>query len=507
MKSIHLILLLALGIQFTSLAQNWKVFNANYRYNYKFNNSGLVSQVIFADSTKTVNGNTEHYLNRIGVVCNGNCPTLTQTPTSPVVIVPNMPQFLQRKIVESSYGSVSLRDTAKIEFPPSIQVNQTWLFDSVNTISATCINVGIKMLFGIADSVKTVLVGSADTLVLSKQFGIVQFPELYNKNKYYLLVGIENSASYDSTALYGEKVPNDWDFARFKAGTEFMYRSYREGTCPLGRFVNCYLSKKRINTFQILPDGFHYSTTDYRTSCDFSLASPPVANTVTYSIASLSGKSLSNRMYPGQIISTGMDYQIAISGNGSIITPVYNIVRYSTDTLGNFVKSAGYYWGSFPSLSYLKKTDNYFGLQYNSDGTLTSHNLGRVTEIFVTGIGSVMSRYWRFCDLRDDWITGIRFNGQLISGDENFVSIKNIAADNSTLRLYPNPFSSVLNVQKSGTEVSLLKIQNVLGQVVREQTLMEEQSGVPTSDLSAGIYLVTIIENGQVVMQQKLVKE
>lgn len=508
MKTRFILFLFALGIQQVMFSQNWKVFNNNYRYNYKFDNSSVVSQVIFADSVKNVGGLTTSYLNRIAVKCFGNCPTMTLSPTNlGNVYISNMPQFMQRSIIEHNNGWFSLQDTAKLVIQPNIQVNQTWLFDSINNVNATCFSATTKNLFGSTDSIKTILIGGIDTLVLSKSFGLIQYPQLYNQNKYYRLVGIENSASYDSTALYGEKVPNDWDFRRTKVGYEYMYSQRQEGNCPFGRSVNCYLSKILINSFQILPDGFHSGATNYLTTCDYSLASPPVANTNTYSISSLSSKSLSNRMYPGQIISSGMEPQIGLNSNGGIFSSVYNIVRYSVDTLGNFVKSAGYYWGTFPNLTYLQKSDNDYGLMYNSDGTLTSHDLGRVTEIFVVGIGRVMSKYWRYCDLRDEWITGLRFNGQLILGDENFVSISEISAKNAVLRFYPNPFTSVLNVQKSGTELSLLKIQNVLGQVVREQIIVEEKTEVQTTDLNAGVYLVTIFQSGNVVLQEKLVKE
>lgn len=33
--------------------QNWNVFNPNYRYNYKFDNSAVITNVIFAQSSGT----------------------------------------------------------------------------------------------------------------------------------------------------------------------------------------------------------------------------------------------------------------------------------------------------------------------------------------------------------------------------------------------------------------------------------------------------------------------
>jgi hypothetical protein len=177
-------------------AQNWNVFNPAYRYNYKYNNSPLISQVLFADSTEVSGSNTTYFLNRIGVECTGPCPTLT-TVISPTtqVMVGNMPQFLQRHILKNNNGLFILKDTAELFIQGNCQPGQSWIFDSINSKTALCIHKQSQVVFGVNDSIKLILIGGVDTLKLSKNSGILQFPELYGKNKYYRLVGVENANS------------------------------------------------------------------------------------------------------------------------------------------------------------------------------------------------------------------------------------------------------------------------------------------------------------------------
>jgi hypothetical protein len=47
-------------LSLSAISQNWSVFNPLYRYNYKYNNNNLVTQVLFADSSKVAGGDTSY---------------------------------------------------------------------------------------------------------------------------------------------------------------------------------------------------------------------------------------------------------------------------------------------------------------------------------------------------------------------------------------------------------------------------------------------------------------
>ena len=201
-NSLRIVALLLIFIP--AQAQNWNLFNKEYRYNYKFNNSQLVTNVLFADTVLLAGSDTIYNMNRIGVECTGSCPTITAALNPTVTyIVPNMPQFLQRTIRKYLNGIVMPKDTAKQVIIPTCSVTQTWLFDSILNINATCISALVQNVFGQNDSVKTIIVGGNDTLLLSKSFGILQFPLPYGQNKYYRLAGIERRNSYDQNPLFG----------------------------------------------------------------------------------------------------------------------------------------------------------------------------------------------------------------------------------------------------------------------------------------------------------------
>jgi hypothetical protein len=218
----RVIILFLLALTFSLKAQNWNAFNKAYRYNYIYDYNALVTNVMFTDSVKTVGSDTIYYLNRIGVECSGSCPTITTAiTTTATVVVPNMPQFLQRTIIKASSGIVQLKDTGNWIIKPTCTVSEVWVFDSISLKTAQCVNISTLTIFSVVDSIKTIIADGTDTILLSKQFGLIQFPNIYGKNKYYRLVGIENKASYDQTSLYGYKVPNAWDIYDYNVGDKF----------------------------------------------------------------------------------------------------------------------------------------------------------------------------------------------------------------------------------------------------------------------------------------------
>jgi hypothetical protein len=61
------------------------------------------------------------------------------------------------------------------------------------------------------------------------------------------------------------------------------------------------------------------------------------------------------------------------------------------------------------------------------------------------------------------------------------------------LVLYPNPVSNVLNFKNSnGVEISSLKITNILGETVYTDAYAEGKTSIDVSNLSAGIYILSV---------------
>ncbi len=459
-------------ISFSSFcfSQNWNVFNKNYRYNYKYNNSQLISNVMFVDTIKIVGTDTIYSMNRIGVVTGS-------------ILTTNKPQFLQRNIRKYSNGLVKLYDTTKVMIIPTCTLNQTWLFDSIYNLNATCIATATQNIFSIIDSVKTILVNSIDTLVLSKQFGVTQFPKLYGQNKYYRLVGIEDAAKYDSIPLFGNKVPNAWDFYNFKVGDEW---------CTANSFLQvdnqlterCAITTVIVRSKTVTPTGYIYNideksiTSNHDQYCNpYATASFTNMN-VTYS--SLDSKQLlENKMYPGMV-----DFQYSIR---------VNLVKFGLDNQGTFYK---YYGPTCSSINGKimphQNEPGSFG-QLGPPYTVT-YILSSDIYALTYGVGlGLINQNKDFFEYESDFC--MNCYGTVNLGENNLTH-------NNKL-FYPNPANTDLKIDL--LEITRMKIFNFLGTLIIEKDI---QYNTPTdiSSLSNGIYLIEL-ENDSFKSTQKLIVE
>lgn len=226
-------------------AQNWSVFNPAYRYNYSLENEAYTTAVIFADSSFTSGSDQVFSLNRIVLKCDVQNPFMqAEGCTDTSYWLANQPQFLQRRIVYSGQD-YRLSDTSNYIIKHLEPVGNPWVFNAAYSITAQVQSKLQKNLFGIVDSVKIILLSTADTILLSKQFGLIKYPARFGLHSYYKLRGIENKVSYDVNALYGEKVPNYYDFFKLKAGTK-LYYSTQESTS--GSTHTCDAAKYGIRT-------------------------------------------------------------------------------------------------------------------------------------------------------------------------------------------------------------------------------------------------------------------
>lgn len=116
-----------------------------------------------------------------------------------------------------------------------------------------------------------------------------------------------------------------------------------------------------------------------------------------------------------------------------------------------------------------------------------------------------------FYNTTGSW-TNSSFQGALmmrpIMGNEKTAFV-GLSEENTpaVLKIYPNPFQDVLNIQYNGMEVSKANIlvYNSIGQIVIHQKLETQLS---LSTLDKGIYFIKIIsENGKSIHQQKIIKQ
>jgi hypothetical protein len=75
---------------------------------------------------------------------------------------------------------------------------------------------------------------------------------------------------------------------------------------------------------------------------------------------------------------------------------------------------------------------------------------------------------------------------------------------NEKVRIYPNPTSSILNIELSGIKIDKIIISDVLGKTMFEQTQNTNQVNV--GNLAAGIYIVKVFSDNK-ISQAKFLKE
>jgi len=441
-----------------SYSQNWNVFNKAYRYNYKFDNSALISNVLFADTVKQTGTDTTYIMNNIGVVT-GNTLTI------------NKPQFLMKKIVKLANGNVSLLDTTNIIIIPTCTLNQSWLFDSNYNLTATCVSTSTQTIFNITDSIKTIIVNNVDSVILSKQFGIIMFPKFYSQNKYYKLVGIENKNSYDSIPLFGVKVPNAWDVYKFDVGDKCNYSlSYVYGSPPTS--AGCQKMSRVFNSRAIVPNGYSYTV--YETSMTRHATVLPwgrqndcepwtpsqyqpsvVSSNTILTISNLNDPSLDvNKMYPGMTYGTTSPL-----GYGGIVT-------FGLDNSSTFYKYLG------------------TSCQSSSPTILPSTNTIGGGLWYGVGLGKIGDNPNLFEGIYQYCVTSFIKGSVVYFGPYGTVSINENTHTKETM-LFPNPANTKLTLPLKGQ----VKFYDAFGKLVLSETF---ENTIDVSLLPNGLYFIEI---------------
>ena len=503
-------------------SQNWTVFNKNYRYNYRYDNTSIITNVLFADTFLITGGDTILKLNRVVAKCTGSyCPTSTVVLSGNNNYIINMPQFLQREIIiKPNY--IQLNDTIKLTIFPTCTVGAVWKFDSLNNINITCINKLQQINFGVNDSVKILLIGTSDTLKLSKNFGILQWPQLYNQNKYYKLTGIELASTYLPTALFGERVPNAWDFYDFNVGDEFtihnqMYQSAQIGSCSLISYT--------ITNKNIIGDSYNYNVNtatrkDNGTYTQYYTCTGMFPPVITYSTSVITYSNLSHKKlkenisYPGQFIYDSMFSNYVNDSNGFY----YSIVQFYNDNLNNFYKLHGQTCVLTASTSpqFTNTTiSNFGGAPYPSSNNIISNNWGNFHEYFTTGFGRISKKNTAIGgEIKSCLIHYKKGNNIYFGPNPLLTNINELKYNYEGLNIYPNPANEVINVELgmlasigSATNYKI-EITNALGEVLLNQIATTNYITLNINNFNSGIYFVKVInDKKQLISTTKFIKQ
>lgn len=528
MKYIYLILFNLIASIFFS--QNWAVFNPNYRYNYSLESENYTTVVIFTDSVITEGTDTIYSLNRIAAKCD-SCFFYYSEPgvEDSNYIMVNQPQFMQRRIVYSN-KKFRFSDPSNFIMPRYSSVGDTWLYDTINNISAQHIQHYTQNYFNVLDSIKTILLSTNDTIKISKQFGIIKYPIKYGLNKYYVLRGIENSQAYDVQALYGEKVPNYYDFFKYKPGAQIFYslNSYYFGVPSSYCYGYKYGIKKIINS-SIIGDTISVSGTDtYKgcgqncqvssnRDCQISYSYPWPSTSVTINNFSYNDWGHSN---------TTSDHYNSYNNKyyfPDIGLPVNYVlvVKFGKTSNNHFYKTSG--WSCFSShirnnpiansslsVYYKKSTQNPEVYYYNG---FDINDWPEYGETFIEGYGQVNDFARAFESVNYYCVSGI-IDGNDTLGNPTTVDVvltTNDQTNNNNYNYFPNPTKDIVYINLSDINlfnVGIIEVKDIYGRILIEKEIKPGMSSenVNIQEFSPGIYFIDV-KTSHFQKQFKVIKQ
>jgi len=507
MKS-FLLLILVLFFSIHSFSQNWSVINSSDKFNYRLDGDNIITSTIWADSIQWTGSDTVFFLNRI--MCD-SCATLAggPNPCDTCYGLKNQPQFMQRKIIVSPDGIINFRDTGNRVLHIQTTLNDTWLFDSTQNISATVVSEGTDFILGSADSVKTILLSTGDTIKLSKNFGILLYPGAYSENSYYRLAGIEGRN-------LGELVPKFAAFFNFDVGDMFEYHGYsgRLGVqCSFGGPDDgCeYIRKYMISAKNFSGDTIFYNIEGYRWQDCVNLSSlPPFVHTICYPIINTtiyfvdSLKHFTNK-YRNELISVN---NIAGTFFDNFWFPLENFyesqgspkeygkVSMLVDSNGVFTKLFGKRTSSPYDLSFYLQLDSTSDIMVPYNYPPAPLTFSAIGGTFKIGLGQTDFLYDTYFEIGgQEHLVAYRKDNDTVgvfTPDSVFTAgIMDNDFSNSIL-IYPNPADKVIHLDFPIGMDAELGISNALGKTQMKRNVSKQKTELDVSLLDAGFYFISI---------------
>ena len=189
-------------------AQNWLPLVPADQYSFQHSDFLLISNVLQIDSQKVLpSGDLVFFLNRVIT----DCDSCLVFPGK----LANQGQFLQKRMIRKPDGRWVFSGKKTFVLFPLAQPGETWLFDTLQNITASVQSVVQTEVLGEQDSVKTIQLSDGAAVVLSQNHGLLHFPD-GNSGAHFELKGIP-------TRNLGEKLPGWQEFYDFEIGDVLEY--------------------------------------------------------------------------------------------------------------------------------------------------------------------------------------------------------------------------------------------------------------------------------------------
>jgi hypothetical protein len=474
------------------IAQNWSPILVNEKMNYRYSDSSFITNTIWVDSAFYVDNDSIFYLNRV----------VKDVPDNPEIALRNQPQFLSKFIIKQMYGIYICAYPDNYIIATQFGLGYTWAFTS--SINAEITDLLWEEIFGVQDSVKVISLSDGNEIRLSKNFGILKFPDFENGGNY-ILVGIQGTE-------YGESVPNFWEIFDFEVGDVFQYKGSIGGGGTM--YMDYYTQKYTITSKIIEQDKYIYAYEGIRKGLMWSIGSP----WNSYGYSELISDELifidSTNHYANFFNGTLMCIWDSYSGT-SFDNHTYARTEFYPDSIGVKTKQYGFIFNSDGfevgellgisnefSDTVLRFTNWYSACVEGNIGVSVKEHL-RITSS-IAYYFEEQDEYYLEGYIKDDDTVGTITPDSLLLGGIN----DNKALDND-ISVFPNPADEWLYIKPAylnSKHTLNIELRNLYGQLVRKKiNIQSSHYSVNVADLKAGVYFYVIKEQDKIIQQGKLI--
>lgn len=505
MKYSYIILL----VIFSSLSfgQNWKLLDENKTYFYKHSDSLLITNTIKIDSTINSSLDSVFHIHTTIKVCD----------TCTVIPIEAVGGVLYHAYSPEIFGNTPTYhvSTNDYQFSDGIikqhaVLSASWVFNTSLSINATVVDKYETTLFGSLDSVKVIELSTLDTILISKNHGVIRYPDFENTGTYFLLCGLH--AGQNS---YGEYLPNMWRIYDFNVGDVFSY--YLDRTEECGSYAHHL-------TYTILEDLSDSYKVSYRVKVLDSIFNnwneciPPLPVSFFTTHNYIDTFELTD--HPGLLENQYSDaFAFSMSGGDDYSGSFYNLPFHSNAYFTNYyahmpanhfhlvVHKWDTYFGTSNYMKHLpiaiKISDSIFYKIYPSEPVSNQGYFYATLPYHVESLGRVQGWHEHNSDIHFDQMQGYIKNGITVGSIYDFPADLGIEYhDNNLLTIYPNPSSNQLNLPE---HIQLISFLSITGELIFQ--VENPNQTLYVGDLPRGIYIIQVIEKDGKLLTTKLVLE
>ncbi len=475
-------------------AQNWNLIDSTKTVFYKHSDSIHITNTIVVDSVEVMGVNTTYYTGYAFKYCD----TCAGFSYNEPIIYRYAKEFIGHNVVNDVLNNQFILDGNIIKQHSA--TNDSWNFNG--TLTATTVSKGEQTILGILDSIKTIQLSNSDTIIISKNHGIIRYPDFATPGKYYEMVGYHQGQN-----SYGEYLPNFWRTYDFNVGDVFFYNVDGVISTPPGFFKSSKIIFKIIDKI-ILSDSVKYEVEIFGYSSGEYYPFFRIDNTefLSKKYISLSGESIYGvTNIPSYDVLPGLDVNNNLHSKSFYKYFLHNNLYQEYDSSSSVNSLIQVSKPIYSSEFGLGKQVLYCKVESDSLLKFYNWNLGGGEEHasvnYFNGLGREFQSASAFEIDYQDKLVGAIINNDTLG---NIFSIPFDVGINENIKtqlsIYPNPASNQIIIQN---EMKSLKLYSNLGELVLE--INEPNQIIDISQLSNGLYYIIAQDFENTTFTSKLI--